>query len=93
MESAADDVFAPGLQQEAVAFDDDVIVENNRDLFPGWAQPIAKGGNGQHHRGDAQPDAAFLYGWPQCGQVARPSRRFFWQCGHGTRLPFGRVTM
>ena len=93
MEPAAHDVFAPRLQQQAVAFDDYVIVENNRDLPAGWPQPIAQGGDGQHHRGDAQPDAAFPYAWPQCGQVARPSRRFFWQCRHGTRLPFGRVTM
>ena len=93
MESAAHDVFAPGLKQQAVAFDDDIIIENNRDLPAGRPHPIAQHGDGQDHGSGAQPGAAFFYGWPQCGQVARPSRRFFWQCGHGTRLPFGRVTM
>lgn len=92
MESAAHDVLAPRLEQEPVAFDDYIIIKNDRDLPARRAHPIAQSADSQHYRGDAQPDPAFLYGWPQCGQVARPSRRFFPHFGHGTRLPFGRVT-
>src|SRR6202030_1006162 len=56
-------------------------------------RPIAKRSDREHDRSD-ENDALppFSYGWPQCGHTALPSRRFFWQCGHGTRLPFGRVT-
>ena len=93
MESTGHKIFPPGLEEQAIAFDDHLIIKNNGDLPAGRPHPIAQRGDNQHHCGDAQPDAAFLYGWPQCGQVARPSRRFFWQCGHGTRLPFGRVTI
>src|SRR6202030_1030763 len=56
-------------------------------------RPITKRSDREHDRLD-ENDALrpFSYGWPQCGHTALPSRRFFWQCGHGTRLPFGRVT-
>jgi hypothetical protein len=91
MEWAPDDVFPPRLEQQPIAFDDSIVIEKHRDLPARRLHPIAQRRDRQHHRGDAKPDPAFLYGWPQCGQVARPSRRFFWQLGHGTRLPFGRV--
>ena len=92
METAPDNVTAPRLEKEPIAFDDDCIVENNRDLLAGRPRPVAQRRDCNHNRRDANPDPPFLYGWPQCGQIALPSRRFFWHLGHGTRLPFGRVT-
>ena len=92
METAADDVAAPRLEKQPIAFDNDRIVENHRDLLAGRPEPVAQRSDANHNRGDANPGPALLlYGWPQCGQIALPSRRFFWQLGHGTRLPFGRV--
>jgi hypothetical protein len=79
MESAPHKVLSPRLEQEPVAFDDNTIIENDRELPAGRTHPIAKRGYCQHHGGDSHPGSAFLYGWPQCGQVARPSSRFFWQ--------------
>ncbi|MEN3369745.1 MAG: hypothetical protein V7609_1888 [Verrucomicrobiota bacterium] len=92
MEPAPDEITARSRQGQAIAADDDDAVENDRNLLLGRPRPIANRRDGDNNRGDPNPGAAFLYGRPQCGQTALPSIRFFWQFGHGTRLPFGRVT-
>lgn len=92
METAADETAAHRLKKQAVSLDDNGLIERYRDLLARRPGPIAKQSDCDRNRGNANPAPAFLYGWPQCGQIALPSRRFFWQLGHGTRLPFGRVT-
>lgn len=93
IETATDVTPAPGLEEKPVALDDDGFVENHRDLFARRPHPIAQHRSREENRCSPEnPAAPLVYGWPQCGQTARPSRRFFWQCEHGTRLPFGRVT-
>src|SRR6266404_5763855 len=93
MEPAPDETPAERLQKRPVTFDDDGFVKNHRDLFARRPHPIAQHRDGEDCRRDENDALApFIYGWPQCGHTALPSRRFFWQCGHGTRLPFGRVT-
>ncbi|MEY2494838.1 MAG: hypothetical protein QOJ45_1330 [Verrucomicrobiota bacterium] len=93
MKTASDEIVAGARQSQAISIDHDDAVENDRDLLLGRPRPIANRRGCKHNQGDAKnPGATFLYGWPQCGQTALPSIRFFWQCGHGTRLPFGRVT-
>lgn len=92
MEPTPDEIAAGTLQDQAIAIDDDDAVKNDRNLFLGRPGPIANRRRCDRSRRDPNPAAAFLYGRPQCGQTALPSIRFFWQFGHGTRLPFGRVT-
>ena len=65
-------------EESPISFDDNHVVNHDRELAPGWAQPIAA--QRDHERQDDKPKAAAaprFYGWWQCGQVALPSRRFF----------------
>ncbi len=83
---------AERLKDQTISADNDFVIGKNRNLRPWWPRPIANRRDGQGNRGDANPALAFFYGWPQCGQTALPSMRFFLQLGHTTSFTFGRVT-
>jgi hypothetical protein len=91
MKPAPDEIAGGARQDQPVAINDDDAVKRDRSLLFGPPGPIANRRDRDHERCDPNPGAPFLYGRPQCGQTALPSIRFFWQFGHGTRLPFGRV--
>jgi hypothetical protein len=92
LEPATDETIANRFQQRSIPADRHSIINDNRNLFRGRPRPIAKRRGGQNHRDNPNgPGAGLPYGWPQCGQTGLPSMRFFLQCGHGTRLTFGRV--
>ena len=80
-ESAAHDVLAPGLEEQPIAFDYNVIIKNHRGLPARRPHPIAHSGDRQHDRSDAEPDTTFLYGWPRWGVIVRACRRFFCHFG------------
>src|SRR3954469_25439363 len=92
LKTASDKMLPPRLQEKAITFYDDRVVKNDRDLPLRRPHPVTKRGDREDRRHDENNPAPSGYGWPQFGHVARPSRRFFPQCGHGTRLPLGRVT-
>jgi hypothetical protein len=79
------------LEKSPISVDHDRFVKGNGDLSPRRLRPVAKrrDGEGQQDQAD-DPDPLLPYGWPQRGQTGLPSMRFFLQCGHGTRLTFGR---
>lgn len=80
------------FQDYPIPADHDPFVKRNGDLLPGRPRPIANRRGREDNRGDPNgPNPALPYGWPQCGQTGLPSIRFFLQCGHVTRLTFGRV--
>lgn len=80
------------FQDYPIPADHDPFVKRNGDLLPGRPRPIANRCGCEDNRGDPNgPNPALPYGWPQCGQTGLPSMRFFLQCGHATRLTFGRV--
>ena len=88
-----DETVGKRLQEDPIPADHDPFVKRNRDLLPGRPRPIANRRGCENNRGDPNdPNLALPYGWPQCGQTGLPSMRFFLQCGHTTRLTFGRVT-
>ena len=93
LEPAMDETIGKWLQEHPVPAKHKLLVKRHRDLFPRWLRPIAnRRGSEDNRRDPNDPDPAPPYGWPQCGQTGLPSMRFFLQCGHTTRLTFGRVT-
>jgi hypothetical protein len=92
LEAAMDEMLTERLQQQPITAHYHLVVNNNGNLLSRWSHPIANCRNSQGDRGAANnPDSAFVYGWPQCGQTALPSIRFFLQLGHATSFTFGRV--
>ena len=92
MEPAAKETVGERLQEHPIPADRDLFVKRHGDLLPGRPRPIANRGGCEDNRGDPNdPNPALRYGWPQCGQTALPSMRFFLQLGHTTNLTFGRV--
>ena len=86
------ETIAHRFQKRSIPADRYSIINDNRNLLPGRPRPIAKRRSDQKGRDNKNdPGAPLPYGWPQCGQTALPSIRFFLQCGHGTRVTFGRV--
>lgn len=87
-----DETVGERLQKDPIPADHDPFVKRNGDLLPGRPRPIANRRGCENNRGDPNgPDSALRYGWPQCGQTALPSMRFFLQWGHTTSFTFGRV--
>ena len=87
-----DETIGKRLQERPIPAEHEPLVKRNRDLLPGRLRPIENRGGCEDNRRDPNdPDPPLPYGWPQCGQTGLPSMRFFLQCGHTTRLTFGRV--
>jgi len=79
-------------QEHVIPADHDLFVKRHGYLLPGRPHPIAKRRGCEDNRDDPNgPNPAVRYGWPQCGQTALPSMRFFLQLGHTTSFTFGRV--
>ena len=92
LEPANDETIGNRLQKHPIPAEHEPLVKRHGDLLAGRLRPIENRAGGEENRGDPDdPDPPFAYGWPQCGQTGLPSMRFFLQCGHTTRLTFGRV--
>src|SRR5436190_14606114 len=92
LKPAMDETVRKRLQEYPITAHHGPLIKQNRNLLAGRARPIAdRCGCNDNHDDPSGPNSALPYAWPQCGQTAPPSMRFFLQLGHTTSLTLGRV--